>query len=127
MTVCSFGMRTQSEAVHSSDYNLSRYCHNDPINKSDPLGLLEFEIQGDATFQQQIRNFIATIDSKPAGHAYLNELRASPLQQIFVPGPANQTRALNGPDSMNGKGAGAKYEINPAQKDSGKDSTGNTQ
>jgi RHS repeat-associated protein len=107
--------------------NLYRYCGNDPVDGSDPLGLLEFEIQGDATFQQQIRNFIATIDSKSAGHAYLNELRASPFRQVFVPGPTNQTRALTGPDSMNGKGAGSTYEINPAQKDSGKDSTGNTQ
>ena len=27
----------------AGDYNLYRYCHNDPVNKSDPTGLLETE------------------------------------------------------------------------------------
>ena len=27
----------------AGDYNLYRYCHNDPVNRSDPLGLLEIK------------------------------------------------------------------------------------
>ena len=108
------------------DYNLYRYCHNDPVNKNDPMGLLEFEIQGDDQFKAQIVAQIATIDSKPAGHAYLNELRSTSFHMIIVAGAENKTQALNGPDSMNGKGAGSVYRINPNQTDSGKDSTGST-
>jgi uncharacterized protein RhaS with RHS repeats len=122
------GRFLQPDAKHfaAGDYNLYRYCHNDPINKSDPLGLLEFEIRGDEQFKAQIIAQIATIDSKAAGHAYLNELRATPFQMIIVPGAANTTQALNGPNSVNGKGAGSLYRINPNQTDSGKDSTGST-
>ena len=29
----------RSEAIRSGDYNLFRYCHNDPIDFSDPMGL----------------------------------------------------------------------------------------
>ncbi|MEN3369081.1 MAG: hypothetical protein V7609_1224, partial [Verrucomicrobiota bacterium] len=111
----------------AGDYNLYRYCHNDPVNKSDPLGLLEFEIQDDEQFKAQIVAQLATIDSKAAGHAYLNELRATPFQMIIVPGATNVTQALNGPDSLNGKGSGSIFRINPSQQDSGKDSTGSTQ
>jgi RHS repeat-associated protein len=30
----------------AGDYNLYRYCHNDPVNKSDPTGLLSLTSQG---------------------------------------------------------------------------------
>jgi RHS repeat-associated protein len=29
----------------AGDYNLYRYCHNDPINKNDPFGLEEFKLK----------------------------------------------------------------------------------
>jgi RHS repeat-associated protein len=31
----------------AGDYNLYRYCHNDPINRSDPFGLLEYRFDKD--------------------------------------------------------------------------------
>jgi hypothetical protein len=31
----------------AGDYNLYRYCHNDPVNRSDPFGLLEFRFGKD--------------------------------------------------------------------------------
>jgi type VI secretion system (T6SS) effector TldE1-like protein len=30
---------TEVGSTCESDYNLDRYCHNDPVNKSDPFGL----------------------------------------------------------------------------------------
>ena len=33
----------------AGDYNLYRYCHNDPVNKSDPFGLdAEFTLLRDS-------------------------------------------------------------------------------
>jgi hypothetical protein len=92
--------------------------------RDEGLRLLEFEIQGDDRFKAQITAHLAAIDSKPAGHAYLNELRATPFQMIIVPGAANTTQALNDFDSRNGKGAGSLFRINPDLTESAKDSTG---
>ncbi|HEV2841675.1 MAG TPA: RHS repeat-associated core domain-containing protein [Chthoniobacterales bacterium] len=34
-------LQPDPKQFEAGDYNLYRYCHNDPINKTDPLGLLE--------------------------------------------------------------------------------------
>jgi uncharacterized protein RhaS with RHS repeats len=33
-------LQPDPKQFEAGDYNLYRYCHNDPVNKSDPLGLL---------------------------------------------------------------------------------------
>lgn len=38
-------MSPDSKHFAAGDYNLYRYCHNDPVNKSDPFGLLEIALQ----------------------------------------------------------------------------------
>jgi RHS repeat-associated protein len=35
-------MQPDPKEFAAGDYNLYRYCHNDPVNKSDPFGLLEY-------------------------------------------------------------------------------------
>jgi RHS repeat-associated protein len=121
-------MQPDPKQFEAGDYNLYRYCHNDPVNKNDPTGLLEFEIKGDVYFTLKIQEQLQTIDSGPLGHSYLQELRDSPFKQIFVPSTdfKNGTTALNGAASENGTGSGSKYKIYPLSRLSGKDSQGNT-
>jgi RHS repeat-associated protein len=39
-------MQPDPKHFGAGDYNLYRYCHNDPVNKSDPMGLLSIIIPG---------------------------------------------------------------------------------
>ena len=111
----------------AGDYNIYRYCHNDPVNRSDPFGDLEFEIEGNDEFRGEIQSHSDTIDSKPIGHALLQELRDSPFRMVIVPTTGgNITEPLNERDSMNGKGSGSRFSINPTIKDSAEDATGKT-
>ena len=43
----------------AGDYNLYRYCHNDPVNKSDPTGLRE-QIAGDI-YKQRLVSILGSI------------------------------------------------------------------
>jgi RHS repeat-associated protein len=124
-----FWAGTAPEAFSTSEMNLYRYCHNDPVNKSDPMGLLEFEIMGDLYFTLKMTEHLQTIESRPLGHSYLQELRDSPFRQIIVPSESlrNFTQALDGPGSQNGQGTGSKYHLNPLKTESTKDSTGSTE
>jgi len=38
-------LQPDPKEFEAGDYNLYRYCHNDPVNKSDPLGLLEITLE----------------------------------------------------------------------------------
>jgi RHS repeat-associated protein len=51
-------MQPDPKEFGAGDYNLYRYCHNDPVNKSDPLGLIDREIdqQIDGLGAQASRN-----------------------------------------------------------------------
>lgn len=40
-------MQPDPKEFAAGDYNLYRYCHNDPINRSDPFGLIDREIDKD--------------------------------------------------------------------------------
>jgi RHS repeat-associated protein len=40
-------MQPDPKEFGAGDYNLYRYCHNDPVNKSDPMGLLEYRFDKD--------------------------------------------------------------------------------
>jgi RHS repeat-associated protein len=41
-------LQPDSKEFEAGDYNLYRYCHNDPVNKSDPFGLEFFPYNGPA-------------------------------------------------------------------------------
>jgi RHS repeat-associated protein len=40
-------MQPDPKEFAAGDYNLYRYCHNDPVNRSDPTGLIDREIDKD--------------------------------------------------------------------------------
>jgi RHS repeat-associated protein len=40
-------MQPDPKEFAAGDYNLYRYCHNDPVNRSDPFGLIDREIDKD--------------------------------------------------------------------------------
>jgi hypothetical protein len=92
----------------------------------DPLGLLEFEIEGDKAFQAQVKADIARIDSKPVGHAAMQELRDSPFRNVIMSGTENKNIAHDRAGASNGKGSGSTTLYNPKETESGADTSGNT-
>ncbi len=38
-------LQPDPKEFEAGDYNIYRYCHNDPVNRSDPLGLLDYRFE----------------------------------------------------------------------------------
>jgi RHS repeat-associated protein len=68
----------------AGDYNLYRYCHNDPINKSDPFGLV------------------------PPGDGLI-DLPKDVLEKMYKDNRQNNTEAETKPDHLNGKPLKQEY------------------
>jgi uncharacterized protein RhaS with RHS repeats len=49
-------MQPDPKEFGAGDYNLYRYCHNDPVNKSDPLGLNSVEF---GTYKMHLGSMLA--------------------------------------------------------------------
>jgi uncharacterized protein RhaS with RHS repeats len=56
---------TGSKEFAAGDYNLYRYCHNDPVNKSDPDGLVDKDYAEPSVWSQ---NYNPTDRVSIAGH-----------------------------------------------------------
>jgi RHS repeat-associated protein len=70
----------------AGDYNLYRYCHNDPINKSDPTG--EFVTFGKGWTEADIQAFQAQFAKEwadPAGHEHWMQAYASSAEIRITP------------------------------------------
>ena len=71
------------------DYNLFRYCHNDPVDMTDPMGLFDVGYEGYGTFTLQSG---ATRDT--FGNVELRRYIASQHGQIFDRTQKGQQQAL---------------------------------
>jgi hypothetical protein len=49
----------------AGDYNLFRYCHNDPIDFTDPMGLWEWSDAGEVVYSLFTAGGRATFDAQP--------------------------------------------------------------
>jgi RHS repeat-associated protein len=54
-------LQPDPQEFDAGDYNLYRYCHNDPVNKSDPTGLKE-ELVG-TIMRDRMWDFACRMDS----------------------------------------------------------------
>jgi RHS repeat-associated protein len=71
----------------AGDYNLYRYCHNDPVNKSDPTGLKD-----DERFQEDFQwKAAAHFDSANKGQG-LFQVRVSEPGRVYGEGPPGAAR-----------------------------------
>jgi RHS repeat-associated protein len=61
-------LQPDSKQFEAGDYNLYRYCHNDPVNKGDPMGLVENILED---FQWRNARFF---DSANTGQGSLAEM-----------------------------------------------------
>jgi RHS repeat-associated protein len=123
----------------AGDYNLYRYCHNDPVNKSDPTGLLQEtydypDPKQAAAMRALINRILARNDEWSAN---VQKMRASPFPFKFIPvqtttkgldkyslsphtenPPGNRTSPFNDPNSYNHTGSGSTVELDPTNRNS---------
>jgi RHS repeat-associated protein len=82
----------------AGDYNLYRYCHNDPVNHIDPFGLLkETYDYSDPKKEQAMRDIINRILARnDKWSAKVKEMRASRYPAKFI--PVQKTKKWGCPD-----------------------------
>jgi len=132
-------MQPDPKEFGAGDYNLYRYCHNDPINKSDPFGLKDAYEYPDASEAAAARALIDRLAAMkgPIADA-IKAMRDNPKTITFIPVQhdragldhyslqphnkgqenINRTTARNDENSRNGKGTGSYTELNPRNWDS---------
>ena len=75
----------------AGDYNLYRYCHNDPVNRSDPMGLVDMQWERQTWLQSgnllSLAQFDVREQLRAAGKAASEGLRAA-FDKLF---PENKT------------------------------------
>jgi RHS repeat-associated protein len=100
-------MQPDPKQFEAGDYNLYRYCHNDPVNKNDPTGLQVSMGMADrsATLEKETTNWethtdslipqaVTTTISIPLGGAWLGKGNVSVGQTSKGGGPPSVDSAL---------------------------------
>ena len=126
-------LQPDPKQFEAGDYNLYRYCHNDPINHSDPMGLTidyEYADPGDASATRAMIGRLEGMGGDIA--ATIKQLRDSTNRIVFIPiqrdvagwdkynlnprtkgDDTNKTTPRNEDNSRNGKGTGSVIEFDP--------------
>lgn len=91
-------MSEDPKGFEAGDYNLFRYVGNDPLDRTDPMGLFDVGFEGAGTFSLRSG---ATSDT--AGNVALREYIASRGGQVFGRSQAGQRQALAAIKAMLGK------------------------
>ncbi len=108
-------LQPDPKEFEAGDYNLYRYCHNDPVNKSDPTGLRE-QIAGDIhrdimwdmaryadssnNEQGSFADFTHKAYMGKGGAGRLDGSRGYAMGQVSQAGPIQRESDPNAPDSM---------------------------
>ena len=101
----------------AGDYNLYRYCHNDPINKSDPTGLtIEFADHLSLGEKIQVIMIAARVAQTPEGAAAINTMAASQYTNtitLVTSGSNEGTRTTPNilANASNGTGTGTRVRL----------------
>jgi RHS repeat-associated protein len=122
-------LQPDPKQFEAGDYNLYRYCHNDPINKADPDGLtvvVDISDPGFFVIESMALHEVAATESGGKAIAQLEDsqnLHIISPKQDFVTSKFNAgdersavTTATNVADSHNGCGSGSRIEINPSDQ-----------
>ena len=107
-------LQPDPKQFEAGDYNLYRYCHNDPVNKSDPLGLYDVGFEGygapgltggtkDTVGNVALRTFIGSkgmfsrtqTGQELALSAIRNALATNPSEPIRIFGYSRGAKAAN--------------------------------
>lgn len=103
-------MSEDPKLFDAGDYNLFRYCHDDPVNKTDPTGLI-VSIGGDDEYKKKVSDQIdSTRKMNPALDNAYKEMQNSPRTHTIVPADNPNNRAGVGPDGHKGNRNDASHE-----------------
>jgi len=85
----------------AGDYNIYRYCHNDPVNKSDPMGLLEFEFGKDNALQRDFNTARQYLSQDAGMRAGFNAVEKSSFRVVVERSSGfNQAGRVEGKDTI---------------------------
>jgi RHS repeat-associated protein len=109
-------MQPDPKEFGAGDYNLYRYCHNDPINRSDPMGLdLRIDSYQPPEVKAAIQAIIDRVSQTAEGAAAIQTMRDSKFDNVILgalPGTdTSGTVPRDGANQNNGVGSGAIMTI----------------
>ena len=84
----------------AGDYNLYRYCHNDPVNRSDPLGLRDVDVYvWEAKVSTAMIGAVLVPVAVSVGHVMITEHGSQSVLLSQFPHQAGAPTAMRGPNN----------------------------